>query len=157
MLYILVDVPKMSTVPDNISDKKLPLDGNNNQTVKITPAIENSNSVNQKKESSNENKALVTPDEKISTSLIKKERKSWNVSELTSDLWVNLPFMKSGKKIDIGKIHWRDREALQFMRGIMDECTHLSNFSVPFDTSLIIGEFLYFVFLLTESVLIYPK
>ncbi|CAF4917068.1 unnamed protein product [Pieris macdunnoughi] len=70
----------------------------------------------------------------------KPERKSWNVSDLTSDLWVNLPFMKSsGKKIDIGKIHWRDREALQFMRGIMDECTHLSNFSVPFDTSLIIA------------------
>ncbi|OWR54941.1 hypothetical protein KGM_206912 [Danaus plexippus plexippus] len=130
---------KYQSVSDNISNEKLPLDGNNNKTVKITPAIENSNSVNQNKESSNENKALVTPDEKISTSLIKKERKSWNVSELTSDLWVNLPFMKSGKKIDIGKIHWRDREALQFMRGIMDECTHLSNFSVPFDTSLIIA------------------
>lgn len=60
-------------------------------------------------------------------------------------MWVNLPFLrstsKSGKKIDIGKIHWRDREALQFMRGIMDECTHLSNFSVPFDTSLIIGKY----------------
>jgi hypothetical protein len=71
----------------------------------------------------------------------KKEKKPWNVAEMTSDLWGNLPFMKSsGKKIDISKIHWRDREALQFMRGIMDECTHLSNFSVPFDTSLIIGK-----------------
>ncbi|CAK1541644.1 unnamed protein product [Leptosia nina] len=70
----------------------------------------------------------------------KTEKKSWNVTDLTSDLWVNLPFMKSsGKKIDIGKIHWRDREALQFMRGIMDECTHLSNFSIPYDTSLIIA------------------
>lgn len=78
---------------------------------------------------------------------VTKERKSWNVSDLTSDLWVNLPFIKSsGKKIDIGKIHWRDREALQFMRGIMDECTHLSNFSVPFDTSLIIGNFSLIVF-----------
>nr|XP_037872277.1 protein ABHD18 isoform X4 [Bombyx mori] len=65
--------------------------------------------------------------------------KSWNITDFTSDIWANLPFFKpSGKKIDIGKIHWRDREALQFMRGIMDECTHLSNFSVPFDTSLII-------------------
>lgn len=27
-------------------------------------------------------------------------------------------------------------EALQFMQAIMDECTHLRNFSVPFDTSL---------------------
>lgn len=74
----------------------------------------------------------------------KNKKRSWNVSDLTSDLWVNLPFLRSsGKKIDINKIHWRDREALQFMRGIMDECTHLSNFSVPFDTSLIIGKFTY--------------
>ncbi len=29
------------------------------------------------------------------------------------------------------------REAVQFMRGIMDECTHLKNYSVPFDPSLI--------------------
>lgn len=74
---------------------------------------------------------------------VKKERKSWTVSDLTSDFWFNLPFKRSGsvKKIDISKIHWRDREALQFMRGIMDECTHLSNFSVPYDTSLIIGKF----------------
>ncbi|CAH1103201.1 unnamed protein product [Psylliodes chrysocephalus] len=33
----------------------------------------------------------------------------------------------------------RDREALWFMRGIMDECTHLKNFTVPYDTSLIIS------------------
>lgn len=30
-------------------------------------------------------------------------------------------------------------EAINFMRGIMDECTHLKNFSVPVDTSLIIS------------------
>ncbi|CAB3379189.1 Hypothetical predicted protein [Cloeon dipterum] len=30
-------------------------------------------------------------------------------------------------------------EVLQFMRGIMDECTHLKNFSVPVDTELIIA------------------
>ncbi|XP_068239380.1 protein ABHD18 isoform X2 [Palaemon carinicauda] len=29
-------------------------------------------------------------------------------------------------------------EAVQFMRGVMDECTHLGNFSVPVDPSLII-------------------
>lgn len=29
-------------------------------------------------------------------------------------------------------------EALHFMRGIMDECTHLKNFSVPVDPELII-------------------
>lgn len=42
------------------------------------------------------------------------------------------------QKIDITKTNWWDREALQFMRGVMDECTHLKNFSVPHDTSLII-------------------
>ncbi|XP_046599359.1 protein ABHD18 isoform X4 [Neodiprion lecontei] len=34
---------------------------------------------------------------------------------------------------------WREREALQFMRGVMDECTHLKNFEVPVDTELIIS------------------
>lgn len=34
---------------------------------------------------------------------------------------------------------WWQRESLQFMRGVMDECTHLKNFSVPVDTSLIIS------------------
>jgi hypothetical protein len=43
------------------------------------------------------------------------------------------------EKIDITKTNWWEREALQFMRGVMDECTHLKNFSVPFDTSLIIA------------------
>ncbi|XP_041972400.1 protein ABHD18 isoform X2 [Aricia agestis] len=70
----------------------------------------------------------------------KIEKKPWNVSDLATDFLVSLPFLKTHeKKIDISKINWRDREALQFMRGIMDECTHLSNFSVPFDTSLIIA------------------
>lgn len=32
-------------------------------------------------------------------------------------------------------------DAVTFMRGIMDECTHLKNFSVPVDTSLIISVF----------------
>lgn len=34
---------------------------------------------------------------------------------------------------------WRERKALQFMCGIMDECTHLKNFAVPVDTKLIIA------------------
>lgn len=37
------------------------------------------------------------------------------------------------------RINWWEHEALQFMRGMMDECTHLKNFSVPYDTSLIIA------------------
>uniref|UniRef100_A0A182K1W4 Protein ABHD18 n=1 Tax=Anopheles christyi TaxID=43041 RepID=A0A182K1W4_9DIPT len=43
------------------------------------------------------------------------------------------------KPIDTTKQRWWEREALQFMRGMMDECTHLKNFSVPYDTSLIIA------------------
>lgn len=39
--------------------------------------------------------------------------------------------------IDTTKIKWWEREALQFMRGMMDECTHLKNFTVPYDTALI--------------------
>lgn len=41
------------------------------------------------------------------------------------------------ERIDITKTKWYEREALQFMRGVMDECTHLKNFTVPYDTSLI--------------------
>ncbi|XP_054261067.1 protein ABHD18 isoform X3 [Macrosteles quadrilineatus] len=37
------------------------------------------------------------------------------------------------------KINWKEHEALHFMRGIMDECTHLRNFSIPVDTSLIVS------------------
>ncbi|GLV43254.1 uncharacterized protein CBL_14067 [Carabus blaptoides fortunei] len=33
----------------------------------------------------------------------------------------------------------KPRDAVHFMRGVMDECTHLRNFSVPFDASLIIA------------------
>lgn len=38
--------------------------------------------------------------------------------------------------IDTTIVNWWERDALQFMRGMMDECTHLKNFSVPFDTDL---------------------
>ncbi|XP_065814506.1 protein ABHD18 isoform X1 [Labrus bergylta] len=45
-----------------------------------------------------------------------------------------------GKKTDSDKccrpsLH---RESISFMKGVMDECTHMANFSVPVDTSLII-------------------
>ncbi|XP_044061791.1 protein ABHD18 isoform X1 [Siniperca chuatsi] len=45
-----------------------------------------------------------------------------------------------GKKTDSAKC-WRPslhRESICFMKGVMDECTHMANFSVPVDTSLII-------------------
>ncbi|KAL3289753.1 hypothetical protein HHI36_023148 [Cryptolaemus montrouzieri] len=37
------------------------------------------------------------------------------------------------------KMKNKNKEAFWFMKGVMDECTHLKNFSVPFDTSLIIS------------------
>ncbi|CAH0562177.1 unnamed protein product [Brassicogethes aeneus] len=48
---------------------------------------------------------------------------------------INL-LIKGKKALEMKK---RDKEALWFMRGMMDECTHLKNFSVPVDTSLIIS------------------
>lgn len=116
---------------------------NDTNITKIDQSEDQTKIITENDKNVTENKTTLEKDKNKNTSIVPKnktERKSWNVSDLTSDLWVNLPFIKSsGKKIDIGKIHWRDREALQFMRGIMDECTHLSNFSVPFDTSLIIA------------------
>lgn len=47
------------------------------------------------------------------------------------------PLTSVESTIDTTKVKWWEREALQFMRGVMDECTHLKNFSVPYDTSLI--------------------
>lgn len=49
------------------------------------------------------------------------------------------PAQEKRERIDPSKTRWWEREALQFMRGVMDECTHLKNFSVPYDTSLIIA------------------
>lgn len=46
---------------------------------------------------------------------------------------------KKRQPLDITKTNWWEREALQFMRGCMDELTHVKNFSVPHDTSLIIA------------------
>lgn len=47
--------------------------------------------------------------------------------------------LEKREPIDTSKTRWWKREALQFMRGMMDECTHLKNFTVPYDTSLIIA------------------
>lgn len=43
-----------------------------------------------------------------------------------------------------------DEETLDFMRGVMDECTHLANFSTPVDTSLVI-------IVVAESDAYYPR
>ncbi|CAG5044131.1 unnamed protein product [Parnassius apollo] len=129
---------------EHLEDTKT--DGNKNliNTEKVSRKSPNMHVHDSGNGTKTENKEKVNETSKHSDEIeykeFKPEKKTWNVSEITSDFWTSLPFLKSsGKKIDIGKIHWRDREALQFMRGIMDECTHLSNFSVPYDTSLIIA------------------
>ena len=58
---------------------------------------------------------------------------------LTRLMKLILPTTTNENKINITKVNWWEREALQFMRGMMDECTHLKNFSVPKETSLIIA------------------
>lgn len=50
-----------------------------------------------------------------------------------------MPAKRKREKLDISKTNWWEKESIQFMRGMMDECTHLKNFSVPYDTSLIIA------------------
>lgn len=50
-----------------------------------------------------------------------------------------VPVQEKREKLDAMKSNWWEKESLQFMRGMMDECTHLKNFSVPYDTSLIIA------------------
>ncbi|XP_044257180.1 protein ABHD18 isoform X2 [Tribolium madens] len=50
---------------------------------------------------------------------------------------LNLPIFNFSREItDMRK---RDKEAIWFMRGMMDEFTHLKNFSVPYEPSLIIA------------------
>lgn len=61
------------------------------------------------------------------------------LNTVTKNILSSLPFI--AKQKDTSNVKWRNREALQFMRGVMDEFTHLGNFSIPFDTSLIIGMF----------------
>lgn len=77
--------------------------------------------------------------EKLAESDIKVNKKTDQSNSLTRLMKFILPESSDGDKIDITKINWWEREALQFMRGMMDECTHLKNFSVPHETSLIIA------------------
>ncbi|XP_062380665.1 protein ABHD18 [Sardina pilchardus] len=45
---------------------------------------------------------------------------------------------RSGGHGVVGQRQSLQRESLHFMKGVMDECTHIANFSVPVDPSLII-------------------
>uniref|UniRef100_G1MZW6 Abhydrolase domain containing 18 n=1 Tax=Meleagris gallopavo TaxID=9103 RepID=G1MZW6_MELGA len=46
--------------------------------------------------------------------------------------------IQQGHRINRTKSDTLQRESLRFMKGVMDECTHVANFSVPVDPSLII-------------------
>lgn len=45
---------------------------------------------------------------------------------------------EQGHRINKRRSDTLQRESLRFMKGVMDECTHVANFSVPVDPSLII-------------------
>ncbi|XP_066488055.1 protein ABHD18 isoform X3 [Tiliqua scincoides] len=50
----------------------------------------------------------------------------------------NKDFTSEQKHLIRGKSDTLQRESLRFMKGVMDECTHVANFSVPVDPTLII-------------------
>ncbi|XP_055644975.1 protein ABHD18 isoform X2 [Toxorhynchites rutilus septentrionalis] len=80
-----------------------------------------------------------SPSKSLGTKIM--EYISWNSNgnKNSSKTGTELVPTEKREPIDITKTRWWEREALQFMRGMMDECTHLKNFSVPYDTSLIIA------------------
>ncbi|XP_028898136.2 protein ABHD18 isoform X4 [Zeugodacus cucurbitae] len=120
---------------DAISNNYIEVESNQNQ-------LENNNSIflkeNKAKNVISTASSLQVVNKEKSSAVLKKED---DESALTKLMKYILPMaaQSDNKKIDITKTNWWEREALQFMRGMMDECTHLKNFSVPFDTSLIIA------------------
>uniref|UniRef100_A0A0K8TRX4 Protein ABHD18 n=1 Tax=Tabanus bromius TaxID=304241 RepID=A0A0K8TRX4_TABBR len=70
--------------------------------------------------------------------LVKVDSEESTLTKLMSYILPS-PQQTNVHRIDTTKDKWWEHEALQFMRGMMDECTHLKNFSVPYDTSLIIA------------------
>lgn len=79
-----------------------------------------------------EDTSEAAPSKSLGTKI--KEYITWRNSQQADG-----PAPEKRERIDPSKTRWWEREALQFMRGVMDECTHLKNFSVPYDTSLIIA------------------
>lgn len=59
-----------------------------------------------------------------------------NVKATTADSFAKLYASHSKHATEMKK---RNRESVWFMRGLMDEFTHLKNFSVPYDPSLVIS------------------
>lgn len=61
------------------------------------------------------------------------------LSSVSSTNLLNL--LKSVSRLDstYAIMKQRDKEAVCLMRGLMDECTHLKNFEVPYDPSLAVA------------------
>ncbi|KAL8207029.1 UNVERIFIED_CONTAM: Protein abhd18 [Gekko kuhli] len=71
--------------------------------------------------------------------LVKEASKTQCINQTfstTSDS--NKDFTYEQKHLISGKSDTLKRESLRFMKGVMDECTHVANFSVPVDPTLII-------------------
>ncbi|XP_055378443.1 protein ABHD18 isoform X2 [Condylostylus longicornis] len=109
-----------------------------NQKIKLIQA-----KIRQKKQKNELQKFYKNDQEPAAVSISQNKELQKNDSSLTRLMSYILPTSSQDKskheRIDTKKIKWWEREALQFMRGVMDECTHLKNFSVPYDTSLIIA------------------
>ncbi|XP_047096759.1 protein ABHD18 isoform X2 [Schistocerca piceifrons] len=80
----------------------------------------------------------------LSVNIVNQNLPTTKIKELLRDLKLLESWRKNNedqkKKGSIQHLkRKREYEVLQFMRGIMDECTHLQNFDVPVDTSLIIA------------------
>ncbi|XP_050069320.1 protein ABHD18 [Anopheles maculipalpis] len=84
-----------------------------------------------------EEKGITTSSKSVGSKIM--EYISWGSSNSSSTSTSDGAPEEKRIPIDTTKQRWWEREALQFMRGMMDECTHLKNFSVPYDTSLIIA------------------
>ncbi|XP_047004267.1 protein ABHD18 isoform X2 [Schistocerca americana] len=80
----------------------------------------------------------------LSVNIVNQNLPTTKIKELLRDLKLLESWRKNNEdqKKKGGTQHLKRKceyEVLQFMRGIMDECTHLQNFDVPVDTSLIIA------------------
>lgn len=127
-------VPKQPS--DAISNNYIEVENNQNQLENNSIFLKENLA---KHVISNKSSLHLVNNEKSNKTLRREDQKEQ--SALTKLMRFILPMAQNSdnKKIDITKTNWWEREALQFMRGMMDECTHLKNFSVPFDTSLIIA------------------
>lgn len=120
---------------------------NHDQTNKAldTDLKEMASTIQYRSDNKNCDKATPMPIEMDKISQIYREIERLNIEDYscvtddsTNDASLNDAIDKlKSDPIDTTKVKWWEREALQFMRGMMDECTHLKNFTVPYDTSLI--------------------